>query len=141
MPQFVIRWAIHALSLWAAAWLVDGVSFSGAEGTPAIFSDVLIVALVWGFVNAFIKPFMALAACGFYVLTLGLFTFVMNALMLELTAWLSGQMLVVTGFWAAFWGALVISIVSTLLTSVLDPHNEDEDDGPGEGGVIVLEGR
>ena len=95
---------------------------------------VLFVALIFGMVNAFVKPLLAFATCGLYVLTLGLFHFVINALMLQITAWLVGPSFVVEDFWSAFLGALVISIVGTVGTALLDPGSDDE---PGSK-VMVL---
>lgn len=136
---FLTRLVISAAALWMAAWLVDGIKFSGG-GDPRFF-DVVFVAFLFGFVNALVKPFVQLATCGLYVITLGLFTFIVNALMLELTGWLAGSMLIVADFWSAFWGAMVISLVSTILGSFLDPP-KDDDAGPASSGqpdVIVGE--
>ena len=105
---------------------MPGVSFPSTEGTP--FWTVLFVALIFGMVNAFVKPLMAFATCGLYVMTLGLFHFVVNALMLQVTAWLAGSSFVVEDFWSAFLGALVISIVGTVGTALLDPGDDDDPD-------------
>jgi putative membrane protein len=126
---FLTRLVIHAFALWFAASSVDGVAFSGG-GDPQFF-DVVFVALLFGVVNALVKPFVQLVTCGLYVLTLGLFTFIVNAMMLEFTGWLAGDMLVVDDFWSAFKGALVISLVSTVLSWMFDPPRPpDDDQGP-----------
>ena len=113
MP-FLIRLLINAAALWVATRLVPGVSYTGAGWVP-----FMGVALVFGVVNAFIKPLATILSLPLIVVTLGVFTFVVNALMLRLTSALSttlGLGFHVGGFWAAFWGALVVSLVSTLLS-------------------------
>lgn len=80
---------------------------------------LLAVALVFGVLNAFVRPILKLLTLPLLILTLGLFTLVINALMLLLTSWVSGVLDLgfhVTGFWPAFWGALVVSIVSLILS-------------------------
>ena len=121
MTHFIIRLIINALALGVAAVILPGISFAGA-GSGAVI-NVLIVALIFGLVNAIIKPLLQLVTCAFYLLTLGLFTFVVNALMLMLTSWLTGPRFVVEGFWWALLGAVIISIVSTVLSTML----KDED--------------
>jgi len=117
MTQFIIRLFVNAVALGVAAVIVPGIRFAGSE-TGAII-NVLIVALIFGLVNAIIKPVLALVTCPFYVLTLGLFTFVVNAMMLMLTGWLVGSRFVVAGFWPAFFGSIIISIISTVLSTML----------------------
>lgn len=114
MVQFIIRLIINAIALYVATIIVPGLSFPNGESTPLL--NILIVALIFGVVNAVVKPVLALVTCPFYILTLGLFTFVVNALMLMLTGWLVGPRFVVEGFWPAFWGSIIISIVSTVLS-------------------------
>lgn len=117
MSQFLVRLFVNAVALGVAAVIVPGIGFAGSE-TGAII-NVLIVALIFGLVNAIIKPVLALVTCPFYILTLGLFTFVVNALMLMLTSWLVGPRFVVEGFWPAFFGSIIISFVSTVLSTML----------------------
>lgn len=115
MPRFLLRWIINGLALGFAAWF-----FAGIEVTDWI--TLIPVALVFGLVNAVIRPILALLTCPLILLTLGLFTLVINALMLQLTSWLSGQFGLgfhVAGFGTAFWGALMISVVSFILSLVL----------------------
>jgi len=122
MTRLVIRWLINAAALWAAAELVSGI---GYEGWPAL----LIVALIFGLVNALIRPILKLLTCPLQMLTLGLFTIVINALMLMLTSWLAGQLNVpfwVSGFWPhAVLGALVVSAVSIVLSIFLKDRGEE----------------
>jgi len=115
MP-FLIRLLVNAAALWVAARLVPGVSFTGG------WLPFLGVALVFGVLNAFIRPLTRLLTCPLILLTLGLFSFVVNGLMLWLTSALSGALDLgfhVTGFWAAFLGALVVSLVSTVLSMLV----------------------
>jgi putative membrane protein len=117
---FLIRLIVNAAALWVATRLVSGVTFVG--GWAPFFG----VALVFGFVNAFIRPVAKILAFPVILLTLGLFSLVVNGLMLWLTSSLSdtlGLGFHVTGFWPAFWGALVVSIISTLLSMMV---SEDE---------------
>ncbi|MDA8387751.1 MAG: phage holin family protein [Nitrospiraceae bacterium] len=112
MTGFFLRLVISAVSLAAAVDLVGGLSFRGE------WWMMLLIALIFGAVNSVIKPLLKLLMLPFLVLTLGLFTLVINAFMLELTAWLSRGFdmgFYVSGFWAALKGALVISIVNLLL--------------------------
>jgi len=110
---FLIRLLVNAAALWVATRIVPGVSYRG-EVLP-----FLGVALVFGVVNAIIRPITKVLTFPIIILTLGIFIFVINGLMLWLTGSLStslGLGFHVTGFWAAFWGALVVSIVSTMLS-------------------------
>ena len=110
---FLIRLLVNAAALWVATRIVPGVSYQG-EVLP-----FLGVALVFGVVNAIIRPITKVLTFPIIIVTLGIFIFVINGLMLWLTGSLStslGLGFHVTGFWAAFWGALVVSIVSTMLS-------------------------
>lgn len=138
MRAFLVRWLIHGISLWVASVIVPGVTF---PGDPPSVGQVVVVALLFGAVNALVKPLVALASCGLYVLTLGLFHFVVNALMLWLTAWLAGPWFDVAGFWSAFGGALVTTVIGTVLTWWLDPQPPHGGDGDGDGTYVVIEGR
>ncbi len=121
MPKFIARLVINAIALGVAAWFVPGIKVAGTD--TRLVTNLLIVALIFGIVNAIIKPLLKLATCPFYVLTLGLFTFIVNALMLMFTAWVGqtfvGDLLVVRDFWSALAGSIVISIISTILSLVL----------------------
>jgi putative membrane protein len=111
MP-FLVRLLVNAAALWVATRLVDGVTYTG--GWVPFFG----VALIFGLVNTFIRPVARILTFPIIIVTLGLFVLVINGLMLWLTSRLSGALGLgfhVSGFWAAFWGALVVSIVSTLL--------------------------
>jgi len=110
---FLWRLVINAAALWVATQVVPGVTYEGGV------LPFLLVALIFGLVNATLRPLTKLLTCPLILLTLGLFALIVNGLMLWLTstlaAWL-GVGFSVSGFWAAFWGAIVVSIVSTLLS-------------------------
>ena len=113
--KLVLRILVNALALGAAAYLVPGIE----AGSP---TSVLLIALVFGVLNALVRPFLKLLSCPFIVLTLGLFTLVLNAAMLLLTAKLGqafGIDFRVDGFWTAFLGALIVSVVSVVLSWIL----------------------
>jgi putative membrane protein len=113
--KLILRILINALALGAAAYLVPGIK----AGSP---TSVLLIALVFGVLNALVRPVLKLLSCPLLVLTLGLFTLVLNAVMLLLTAKLGqafGIEFHVDGFWTAFVGALVVSVVSVVLSWVL----------------------
>ena len=122
MTKLLIRLLANAVGLYVAARIVPGISVGEN------WLVVLGVALVFGLVNALIGPLLKLLTCPLIILTLGLFTLVINAVMLLLTSGLSravGLSFTVDGFWPAFWGALVISIVSFVMTLVF--HENDRD--------------
>ena len=110
--RLLIRWAINAAALWIAAYFLPDVSISGS------ILDLFIVAAIFGLVNAFIKPILKLLTLPINLLTLGLFTLVINALMLLLTGWVSDA-LVINGFFPALFAGVIISIVSTILSWIL----------------------
>ena len=114
MKAFLIKVLAAALALWVATLIVPGIELEGSTFTDRL-GTLLIVAIIFGVVNAIAKPIAALFSLPLIVLTLGLFLLVLNALMLLLTDWLAGLLDLpfdVDGFWAAFWGAIVISIVT-----------------------------
>jgi len=104
-----------------AAWMFDGISIGGGTRNDQL-ATLLVVAAIFGVVNAFVRPVVAILSIPFYILTLGLFFLVVNALMLMLTSWLAdlvGVPFEVDGFWTAVFGGLVISIVSALIGLLL----------------------
>ena len=117
MRHFLIRLIVNALALSAAAWLLDGIDLSGG------FWDVLLVALVFGLLNALLKPILLFFSLPFLIVTLGLFAFVVNAVVLLLTARLTDA-LSVEGFGSAILGSVVISLVTLFLGGALKDKNE-----------------
>lgn len=122
MSKLILRLVINAAALWVAAQVVPGIRLG--EGPDVAITSLLLVALIFGLINALIKPIVKLVTCPAYILTLGLFTFIVNAAMLQLTAWVSNGTLTIDGFFDALLGGIVISIVSTLLSIFV---SEDDD--------------
>jgi putative membrane protein len=116
LQRFLIRWFVNAVAIYAAVKLVPGIE-AGLD-----LQTLALVALIFGLVNALIRPIVTMLTCPLLILTLGLFTLVINAVMLMMTDWVARQLGLafhVGGFGPAFWGALVISIVSILLSMVI----------------------
>nr|WP_239000879.1 phage holin family protein [Jiangella asiatica] len=120
--SFLVRLIVNGIALWVATQIVDGVTIS-SDSTSDELLTLLVVALIFGVVNALIKPVVQLLSLPLLILTLGLFTLVVNALMFWLTSWISDQLDVpfhVDGFfWEAVLGALVVSFVSWVLNLLL----------------------
>jgi putative membrane protein len=124
--RLLVRLVAGAVALGVAAWLIDGISV-GPGTTSERALTLLAVAVIFGLVNAIVRPIVRLISLPLFILTLGLFTFVVNALMLLLTAWIGDQFdlaFEVDGFWSALLGALVISVVSFLINVVLPDRYE-----------------
>lgn len=124
--QFIIRLAINTFALWCAARYVDGISYVGT------WQGLVGLALVFGVVNTFIRPILNFLSFPIRIITLGLFTLVINALMLLLTARIGSAVgidIQIRGFVAALIGALCISIVSLLLSAIFvsDTKKDDRD--------------
>jgi putative membrane protein len=121
MKNFVVKTLANAVALGVAIWLVQNITLTGDDtGHKAL--TLVLVALVFGVVNWLVKPVVKLLAFPLFIVTLGLITLVVNALMLMLTSWLSGKLSLdfhVEGFWAALLGGLIISIVSWAMNMVL----------------------
>jgi len=119
--SLLIRLLVNAVALWVATLVVDGVDVDASTTSGEVLT-ILAVAAVFGVINVLVKPIVRLLSLPLFIITLGLFTFVVNALMLMLTSWVAGLLNVpfdVDGFWAALLGALVISVVSWLLNVLL----------------------
>ena len=120
MTRFILRWAINAAALYAAIAILPGVDLP--EGGSWI--SLLWLALIFGLVNALIRPLLKFLTCPLIFLTLGLFVLVINTLMFALTGWIGSQfgvgfILAEPWFWNAFLGGLIVSLVSLVLTGVL----------------------
>ncbi|PWV57997.1 putative membrane protein [Nocardiopsis sp. L17-MgMaSL7] len=125
--SLIIRVIANALALWAAVLLVDGIDVT-AQDTVGQVVVYLVVGAIFGVVNAVIKPIVKTVGCLFYALTLGLIGLVVNALLFMLTAWIAGLFNVpfhVDGFWPAFWGAIVVTIVSWVVSMFLPDGKDD----------------
>ena len=117
MLATVVRIGVIAVALWVATVLVPGIDL-GAGSTASRIGTLLAVALVFGVVNVVIKPIVQVLGCAFYILTLGLIAFVVNALLFLLVGRIAeavGLPFTVDGFWPAFWGAIVVGLVTLLL--------------------------
>lgn len=128
--SFLLRVIINAAAIWLAAQLLSGLEVVGGDDTSTTVIVYLVLGLVFGLVNAVVKPIVKLISFPLYILTLGLFTFVVNALMLMLTGWLSEQTdygLRVDNFGTAFVGALIISIVSFILSVATRSRSSKKD--------------
>ncbi len=125
--SLIIRVIVNALALWAAVLLIDGIEVT-AQDTVGQILVYLAVGAIFGVVNAVIKPIVKTVGCLFYALTLGLIGLLVNALLLMLTNWIAGLFDLpfhIDGFWPAFWGAIVVTIVSWLLSMFLPDGNDD----------------
>ena len=125
MARFLIQLIVNAVALWFTALLVTGVHVTPyAPNAGASVLTYLLLALIFGFVNTVVGGVLRVVAFPLYVLTLGLFSLIVNGLLLLLVAWLSGFLgfgLIIDGFWWGVLGALVLGIVSWLLGLILRP--------------------
>jgi putative membrane protein len=124
--RLIVRLLAGAAALAVAAGLIDGIWVGPGTTTERVLT-LLAVAVIFGLVNAIVRPIVRLFTFPLFIITLGLFTFVVNALMLLLTAWIGDQFdlaFEVDGFWAALLGALVVSVVSFLINLVLPDKYE-----------------
>jgi putative membrane protein len=123
----VIRVAVVAVSLWVATLIVPGIALTTGT-TESRIGTLIGVALIFGLVNAVLKPLIKVVGCPFYILTLGLIGLVVNALLFMLVGWIAGGLglpFTVDGFGAAFFGAIVVGVVGFLL-HVLIPDRLDQ---------------
>lgn len=125
LKAFIQRWIISTLAVLLATYVVRGIKF-------VRWQDLLVATLVLGLLNSFLRPILMLLSLPLLIFTLGLFTLVINALLLLLVDWLLHPRFVVEGFGPAFFGALVISITSLLLNSIT---------GTGDARVSVRRGK
>lgn len=124
MTHFLIKTLANAGALAVATWLVTGITMTGSAGENTW--TLIVIALIFGVVNFVVKPIVKLLSLPLMLLTLGLFTLVVNALMLLLTSWIADQAHLafhVDGFGAAFLGGLIVSIVAWALHAIL-PDND-----------------
>ena len=114
--KFLLRWGCNAIAIYAAIKLLPGLTFTG------VWWQLCLVALILGLLNALLRPLLKLLTCPLIMLTLGLFVLVINAVLLWLTAAIAHRLDIpfhIAGFWPAFWGALVISLISSVLSLVI----------------------
>lgn len=121
MGKFLLRVIINAIAIAITAKLLAGIHVVNND-----LGTLLIIGLIFGIVNALIKPILSVLTCPFIILTLGLFIFVINGLMLLLTASLSGGRLVIDGFWWAVAGGIIMGIVGLVLESILGIRDQKD---------------
>src|SRR3954471_13147704 len=123
----LIRLVVSAVSLWIATLVISGIELT-TDSVPKKIGTLLAVAVIFGIVNAVLRPIIKVIGCGLYVLTLGLIAIVVNGLLFMLTSWIAGQLDLpfhVDNFWpAAVLGALVVGVVSWVL-NMLVPDGDD----------------
>ncbi len=117
MNRFIIRWAINAIALYAAIYFVPGIN---AQSTNWL--SIILLALIFGLINALLRPLLTVLTCPLIVLTLGIFTLFINTLLFYLAGLVGtyfGVGFTVNGFWPAFLGGVVVSVVSIVLSLLL----------------------
>jgi putative membrane protein len=127
--RFLIRIVVSAIALAVAAAVVPGIAVTTASLESKTLT-LIAVALIFGVVNAILKPIVKTIGCAFYLLTLGLIALVVNALLLWLTSYLAGKLNLpfhITGFWAAFWGAIIVGVVGWLLSVLVRDRDSEEE--------------
>jgi putative membrane protein len=117
MREFALRWVSNVVALFVAAWILSGISYGDQWWT------LFIAAAVFTFVNMWVKPILTVLSIPFIIVTLGLFYFLINILMLYITDWVVPHFEIRT-FWWAVLGAIIVSIVNGLMSMVL-PDSED----------------
>lgn len=127
--RFIVKVIVVAFALWLTTLIVSGVKVVPyEESTLATVLTYLLIALIFGVVNAIVGTFIRIVAFPLYVLTLGLISFIINGLLLLLVAWISDAMgfgLVVDGFWWGVLGALVLGLISWLIGLIVRPSARD----------------
>ncbi len=122
MTKFILRWAINAVGVFLAIRFVPGIHYTPGLSQQSGWLGILGIALILGLVNAFLRPLLRLLTCPLIILTLGLFTLVINTFLFWLTAYIGqffGINLTIDSLLSAFLGGLVVSIVSVVLSLIL----------------------
>jgi putative membrane protein len=130
--RFLLRLAVSAAALGVAAAAVPGITLPAASGWSKA-GTLVVVALIFGLINATLKPLIKVVGCAFYILTLGLAALVVNGLLLWLTSVIAGDLTLpfhVAGFRAAFWGAIIVGLVSWLLHLLIGDNRRRDDQPP-----------
>lgn len=123
MRDFILRLIVNAVALAATAAILPGIHIRDDR-----IGTLLVVALIFGIVNAILKPFIVVLSCPLIILTLGLFGLVINGLMLLITEALAGNRFNIDGFWWAVLGGFVVSVIATVLEGALGLNEKDKDD-------------
>jgi putative membrane protein len=116
MTKFILRWTINAIALFLAVYFVPGINLESG------WTSIIWLALIFGLINAFLRPLLKLLTCPLILLTLGLFTLLINTFLF----WLTGQVgqyfgigFTIENFWAALLGGIVVTVVSVVLSLIL----------------------
>lgn len=132
MQKFLVKVGVNAVAIWVATAWLSGVVVNAPDGNASVAAKALTylaLGLIFGLVNAVIKPVVRLLSLPFYVLTLGLFAFVVNALMLQITEWIAEAtpltFFIDDFFWDAILAAVVVTVVSMLINLVLPDGAKD----------------
>jgi putative membrane protein len=130
--RFLLRVVVSAAALAVATWAVPGIQLlAGSDWSKT--GTLLGVAAIFGVINAILKPLIKVIGCAFYVLTLGLAALVVNGLLLWLTSVVAGDLTLpfhVTGFWPAFWGAIIVGLVSWVLHLIIGDERRQRREPP-----------
>lgn len=121
MREFIIRAVINAIAVSIAAYVLPGIEVAN-DIVP-----LLVVGAIITLVNALIKPIITLLSCPFVILTLGLFILVINGVVLQIAATFAGDALVITDFWPAFWGGIIMAIVNMFLEGMFGVEKKKAD--------------
>ena len=130
--RFLLRVLVSAAALAIATWAIPGIELTAGSAWSRL-GTLLAVALIFGLINATLKPLIKVVGCAFYVLTLGLVALVVNGLLLWLTSVIAGDLTLpfhVTGFWPAFWGAIIVGLVSWLLNLLVGDKRRRDNEPP-----------
>ena len=130
--RFLLRLVVSAAALGVATAAVPGITLPAGSGWSRV-GTLIVVALIFGLINATLKPLIKVVGCAFYILTLGLAALVVNGLLLWLTSVIAGDLTLpfhVAGFWAAFWGAIIVGLVSWLLHLLIGDNRQRDDEPP-----------
>src|SRR5580658_3114504 len=132
MVRYLVRVLVCAAALGVATWAVPGIKLTTASDLSRA-GTLLVVALIFGIINALLKPLIHVVGCAFYVLTLGLIALVVNGLLLWLTSVIAGDLELpfhVNGFWAGFWGAIIVGLVSWMLNLIVGDKRKGKREPP-----------
>ena len=130
--KFVLQVVVSAAALGVATAAVPGITLPAGSGWSKV-GTLLVVAVIFGIINATLKPLIKIVGCAFYVLTLGLAALVVNGLLLWLTSVIAGHLTLpfhVAGFWPAFWGAIIVGLVSWVLNLFIGDKRPRDDEEP-----------
>lgn len=124
----LVKIVINGLALWLAAVIVPGIHIGEQGDTSRTVATVLVVAIIFGIVNVILKPILTILSLPFIVVTLGLFLLVVNAILLQLTSWISGNLDLAFHvdhfWWDAIFGALIITVVASVLNAVVPDRDK-----------------